>query len=61
MSDRTQHIHLETEPSDQLLPKPDVSLMERLKEWAGEITDPPIPANDDDTRDEPVTGKGRTP
>ena len=61
MTDQAKHIHLETQDSATTLPEPDVSLMERLKEWAGEITDPPIPADYDDTRTNPVTGQRRTP
>jgi hypothetical protein len=61
MTDQTKHIHLETQDSaTSSLPEPDVSLMERLKEWAGEVTDPPIPAKYDDTTTNPVTGQRRT-
>ena len=62
MTDQTKHLHLETQDSEtSSLPEPDVSLMERLMEWAGEITDPPIPADHDDTKSNPVTGQRRTP
>jgi hypothetical protein len=62
MTDQTKNIHLETQDAaTNSLPEPDVSLMERLKEWAGDITDPPIPPAYDDTNTNPVTGQRRTP
>jgi len=61
MTEQDQHTHLETDPATNSLPERDVSLVERLKEWAGEITDPPIPAKYDDTATNAVTGQRRTP
>jgi hypothetical protein len=62
MTDQTKHTQLETQDSaTNSLPEPNVSLMERLKEWAGEISDPPIPARYDDTATNVVTGQRRTP
>jgi hypothetical protein len=61
MTEQDKDTHLDKDPATSSLPERDVSLVERLREWAGEITDPPIPAKYNDTRTNAVTGQRRTP
>jgi len=52
----------EEEPQEKHpLPDEDESLAERLKEWAGETTDPPEAVDYDTAKTNPVTGQQRTP
>ena len=53
---------IEKEPHEKdLQPEEDKPLSERLKEWAGEITNPPEAAEYDENETNPVTGQRGRP